>query len=102
MCPGQPHDPAFMVRTREGKVCPLTYKRFSQQIKDWVERVGLPAHKYTSACLWRGGTSWAFKVNLPAEAIKLLGDWASDCFRRYIDVTLEACLKAMHIFTKFM
>ena len=52
--------------------------------------------------LRRGGTSLGFDVNLPGEAIKLLGDWASDCYRRYIDVTLEARLKAMTVFTQNM
>ena len=87
---GAPRDPAFMVPGHDKCWKPLTYRQFSAQIKEWIKLVGLEPKKYTTHCLCRGGASWAFQVNLPGKAVWLLGDWASESYLKYINVTLEA------------
>ena len=39
--------------------------------------------------LRRGGATLAFKANVPGELIKIQGDWASECYLRYLSIPLE-------------
>jgi hypothetical protein len=44
--------------------------------------------------LCQGGATFAAKCGFPAFYIKLQGDWSSDCYTRYIALSLEAKLTA--------
>ena len=48
----------------------------------------------------KGGATFAYQADLQAEMIKLLGDWASDCFKRYIDVSMEKRYDSMKAFVE--
>ena len=39
--------------------------------------------------LRRGGATLSFGCNIPAEQIKARGDWASDCYQRYVNISPE-------------
>ena len=41
---------------------------------------------------------FAYQSNMEAEMIKLLGGWASDCYRRYIDVSIDKRYDSMKAF----
>ena len=51
---------------------------------------------YSSHSLRRGGTTHAFNKGIPEQTIKVLGNWASQCFRKYIELTVETRLQAWH------
>lgn len=95
LVPASPQHPAFCYPNRHGSLVPLTYRVLSDQLKNWVQLLNLPAHRYTCHGIRRGGATFAFESNLAAESIKLLGDWVSDSFRRYIDHSLESRIRAM-------
>jgi hypothetical protein len=44
--------------------------------------------------LRRGGATFVAECGIPAFYIKLQGDWSSDCYTRYIALSLEAKLTA--------
>ena len=50
--------------------------------------------------LHRGGATFAYQANMEADMIKLLGDWASDCYRRYIDVIMDKRYDSMKTFVE--
>ena len=102
MCPGQPDGPAFMILDKQSRLKPLTYRTYTKYLKYWVEKVGLEPKRFTSHCARCGGATWAFEINLPGQAIRLLGDWASEAYLNYINITLEARLKAMNVFANAM
>lgn len=86
--------PAFCFPTRQG-LAALTYAQLSDHIKSWVAQAGLDPTKYSPYSLRRGGCMFAFEANLLALYIRLLGDWSSDCFHRYISCSLQSRLDAM-------
>ena len=68
------------------------------------ERDKLAAAGYTKGCfsthsLRRGVSSLAFGKKLQKEMIKLLGYWASDAYKQYIDIALD---KRVQTVVKFL
>ena len=50
--------------------------------------------------LKEGGATFAYQANMEGEMIKLLGDWASDTYKRYIDVSMEKRYDSMKAFVE--
>lgn len=95
MVPASPHHPAFCVYNAAGKLVPLTYRPLLEQLKKWITLINLPPQYFSLHGLRRGGATFAFESNLATQSIMVIGDWASDSFRRYIDQSLETRLRAM-------
>ena len=49
---------------------------------------------FTLYCLRRGGASWCFEIDISMEAIRLMGNWASNSYKDYIDLTVDKRLRA--------
>ena len=96
--PGGPLDPALMVARKQGWG-PLTYGQLTYWLRKWVKMAGLQEAMFSSHSLRRGGASWAAECGLPSHVIKMLGDWRSQSFLDYIDMTLQSKVSAMQIFT---
>lgn len=94
MVPAPAQAPAFCFPTKQG-LAALTYAQLSEQMKKWAGAVGHNPEKISPYSLRRGGCTWAFESNLPATAIRLLDDWSSDVFFRYISCSLQSRLNAM-------
>ena len=41
----------------------------------------------------RKGTSWAFSSGLPGEIIQVFGDWHSDAYKGYLDISMPLKLR---------
>lgn len=95
MVPASTQDPAFCLPNGQGQVTPLTYQQLADQLKKWISEIGLPEHKYSLHGLRHGGATFAFESDVATQSIMLLGDWASDSFRRYIHLNLEARIHAI-------
>ena len=93
-CPGSP-DSNLISYTHKGELVPLTYKELTHYLRRWMGMIGEPnPEKFSSHSLRRGGTTHAFNKGIPEQTIKVLGNWASQCFRRYIELTVETRLQA--------
>ena len=87
------NEPLFLVR--EGKQrFPLTAGQVTRLLKKWIKNGGLNHKMYTGHCLRRGGLNWAHKAKLSREALKILGDWGSSAYLRYIDLDYESRIKS--------
>ena len=53
---------------------------------------------YSLHSLHRGGVTFAYQSNMEGEMIKLLGDWASDTYKRYIDISMDKRYDSMKQF----
>lgn len=95
LIPASPQHPAFCYHNNKGQLIPLTYRVLSDQLKKWIQQIGCNPSTHSLHGLRRGGASFAFESNLAAETIMILGDWASDSFRRYIDHNLQQRIRAM-------
>ena len=79
----------------QGQIVPITYGKLQEQMREWFQLVGVEDPEcYSSHLLRCGGSNHAFKTKIPDRTIKILGNWASDCYKRYIDLTIETCVEA--------
>ena len=83
--PGRSSDPLFKI----GKSKLITYPVFQKRLKDLAVKAGYKRSAFTSHSLRRGGASWAFKSGVNENLIKILGDWSSDSYRRYLEFPIE-------------
>lgn len=72
------------------KCVPMVYSDLQAAIKSFCEASGFDSSCYSSHSFRRGGASWAFYSGVPADLIQLHGDWASDCYKKYLHVPLES------------
>ncbi len=70
---------AFTLPTRLG-LQPVSYNTFQTFLRSCISDIGLDPLSFISHSFRRGGTSWAFRVNVPGELIKVQGDWASSAY----------------------
>ena len=82
-----PQDPAFSFRV--GPVLSITsYREFVARLRSILQILGYPPASYAGHSLRRGGASWAFKCGVPAEFIKMQGDWRSDAYQKYLELSV--------------
>ena len=90
--PGHDALPAFFIRVG-GVPRPVTYYLLQDFIKKGVTKLGLEPKLFSSHSLRRAGATWAFRSEVPGELIKSHGDWASECYLRYLDFSTEERLR---------
>ena len=91
--PADSHQPLFSYY-RGNRFMVLTYPRLTFWFKKWLAQAGFNNANYSMHSFRRGGATFLHEANIPGQIIKLLGDWASDCYLRYIDLTLNARTQA--------
>lgn len=80
--PGEPMDPVFAVVERN-KLVPVSYSQLRTRMKNWTNRLNLTNIRLTPHSMRRGGSTYAHRINISADAVQLIGDWASDAYKRY-------------------
>ena len=69
---------------------PYTYYQFHAKVRSALKQKGYLEHLYSSHSFRQGGCTFAFLCGVPAELIKLLGGWKSDCYLKYLEFPFEA------------
>lgn len=75
-----------------GRLTMLTHTSFIAILKKSLLAAGINPEGYTGHSFRRGGATWAFKANIPGELIQIIGDWASDAYKLYLDHDLSTKL----------
>ena len=89
LVPAKPSDPLFSVG-HQGVADPLS-KAFLSHFRALVGRAQVPApDRFSCPSFRRGGASWAFRIGMPGELIQVYGDWASECYKLYLDVSMDS------------
>ena len=98
--PGKSTDPLFLIPDRFGKNwVPLTYRIVMDQFKKWVKQVLGTDKGYSMHSLRRGGATWCFNIDITSEAIRLMGTWASDSYKTYLDLEVNKRTETMEKIT---
>ena len=63
---------------------PLTAALFAQRLKYVLSSIGVNKQSYATHSCRRGGASWAYRLDVPVDTIKVIGDWKSLAYQRYI------------------
>lgn len=80
--------PLFSVRNTSSESCqPITYSQFSRFLARSIQAIGAHPSAFSPHSFRRGGATFAFDCGLPAEFIKLQGDWRSDAYLVYLELT---------------
>ena len=93
-----PCAPLFAYPTMHGMQV-LTQHTFTQRLQTHLKRVGLEPSLYGTHSFRRGGASWAFRSGMPGEAVQILGDWRSDCYKRYLEIDMDTKFTLYDIFS---
>lgn len=67
----------------------IMYSNLQVKLRHLIEKIGLKSTDFSSHSFRRGGTSFAFRSKVPADLIKVHGDWKSDCYQQYLSFSLE-------------
>ena len=97
--PGEPGDPVLMV-TANGTKMALSANQLIYRIRKWLLLLREEATAYSLHSLRQGSATFAYQSNMEGEMIKLLGDWASDCYKRYIDISMDKRFESMKAFVE--
>ena len=63
---------------------PLTAAQFSKRLQSLLSTLDVDASGYGSHSCRRGGASWAYRLAIPVDSIRLIGDWRSNAYQQYI------------------
>lgn len=84
--PGPVSAPLFSVSSGSGLV-PITYKQFCAFLSRVMSTLNLDPSLYSPHSFRRGGATFAFDCHIPSEIIKLQGDWKSDAYLVYLELS---------------
>ena len=65
-----------------------------------LDMIGVDSKKYGTHSFRRGAATLAFKAGAPADLIKTQGDWKSNAYQKYIEVSLHDKLKVAKLMNK--
>ncbi len=83
--------PAFLLPSTTN-IAPVTYRFLQSFIKLEINCIDMDITHFSSHSFCRGGATWAFKLQVPADLIKVQRDWTSQAYMRYLDFSLEQCM----------
>ena len=86
--PVAPQEPVLALKVA-GKVLALSANQLIYRLRKWLILIGAEPSIYSLHSLRRGGATFAYQSNMEGEMIKLLGDWASDTYKRYVDISMD-------------
>ena len=87
------HMPAFSYIKR-GRVMCVTYAKFTKDLRSLLDKAGFRAKSYSGHSFRRGGATFLYRLGADPLLIQASGDWASDCFQRYVFLSLDQRLEA--------
>ena len=93
-----PHMPLFVV-TRHGNHTPILAHQYNAFIKAAISAIGVDPARYSSRSFRRGGASFAFNQQAPTEFIKAQGDWRSDAYLVYLNISESNKFKILNSIT---
>jgi len=83
--PAGPGSPLFVLKS--GK--PVTYNMYLKKLREILSKCDVDPNSYSTHSFRRGFASFAFRLNVSADKIQLLGDWSSDAYKKYLHMSLE-------------
>ncbi len=88
LVPGPPMAPAFALPVGSGLQA-VSYNQLTRHLRQVLDRIGIGGASFSSHSFRRGGATWAFKSGVAPHLIQLQGDWVSEAYQKYIDISLE-------------
>ena len=93
--PGPVSAPLFSVFSGSG-LAPITYQQLCIFLSRVLSKLHLDSALYSPHSFRRGGATFAFACHVPSEIIKLQGDWKSDAYLVYLELSQQQKQRAVH------
>ena len=93
--PSEPESPAFIGSLHK----PLLYHQFLSHFRNLLLKTG--PSLFSTHSMRTGGATWAYKVGVPEHLIQTQGVWASDCYKKYIDISFDQRLSVFKQMSMF-
>lgn len=77
-----------------------TYGQFQDKLRSCLKQAGYKARKFSSHSFRRGGCSFCFEAGVPTFLIQTIGDWRSDVYKTYCEISIVTRAKACNAFAK--
>ena len=84
-----------------GVVRCVTYKSFTDFLKYLLVKIGLDPSRWSGHSFRRGGASLLYRLGIDPLTIQACGDWSSDTYLRYLEVTFDRLWTAQHTMASF-
>ena len=81
-------------------LAPITYKQFCVFLSRVLSKFHLDPALYSPHSFRRGGATFAFDCHIPSEIIKLQGDWKSDAYLVYLELSQQQKQRVVHAMAK--
>ena len=89
--PGPKTSPLLHIHNR--KLVSVTKQSFIAQLRSLLQTAGVAnSAQFRRHSFHRESASHAFRAGLPCEIIKVYGDWKSEAYQVYLDISLETKL----------
>lgn len=99
--PGLPEGPAFP-SSPLNPFQPVTAMQFTTRLARLLSPLVPDIGVYSTHSFRRGGASWALQCGIPSDLIKLLGDWKSDAYRKYLHPSMPLRLETARCFASYL
>jgi hypothetical protein len=83
-----------------GSVRLLSHSVFVKKLKLLILATGKNPGDYSAHSFRRGGSTFAFSLNMPLLYVKSRGDWKSKCVERYINIDRSQSMNAAALLAK--
>ena len=90
--------PAFSYIEKTKLKC-ITYDGFTKELKRLLNLAGLKADSFSGHSFRRGGATYLYRLGADPVLIQASGDWATDCYTRYVFLTLDQRFHAQMMMT---
>ena len=102
------NDPAHSCKPTTTPVCPEGQRPGPQsfikpidiQVQEMAAINRLRCQHLLITLITQRGATFAYQSNIEGEMIKLMGGWASDAYKRYIDVSMDKRYESMKQFVE--
>jgi hypothetical protein len=82
---------------QKGRLHLITHPVFVKKLKSLIALTGRSPVDYSAHRFRRGGSSYAFSLNMPLIHVKSRGDWKSNCVERYITMDVELAKQSARV-----
>ena len=76
------------------RTCVLTHEHFVKKLRLLIVATGRDPTVFSAHSFRRGGTTFAFSLNMAFLTVKARGDWKSNCVEQYISINDKLSMEA--------
>ena len=91
-----PDAPAFSFSATSS----INYNSFTRRLKSLLTMAGYNAELYSGHSFRRGGATFLYSCGGTALMVQASGDWASQCFTRYLHLSFSERLKSQFLISQ--